>query len=70
MLVFLYFEDLRFFINENSLVDDRASSPIFYNYWLNVAFQEHSGKFDHLSCGVFKLGVRNYFSLSLILLLR
>lgn len=41
------------------LVDDRASSPSFYNSWISVACQEHSCKFNHFACGVFKLGVRN-----------
>lgn len=45
-------------MNENSLVDERASSPSFCNSWSRVAFQEHSGKSDHFAaCGVFKLGV-------------
>ena len=44
---------------KNIQVDDRVSSPSFCNPRFKVACQEHSGKFDHLACGVFELGVGN-----------
>ena len=45
--------------HRKSLVDDRVSSPTFCNSWFKVACQKYSSKFDHLTCGVFELGVRN-----------